>query len=370
MTKTNRRKFIKGAAVGGTVAAASTLAAPAIAQTSPELKWRLASSFPKSLDTIYGGAETFSKYVAEMTDNKFQVQVFAAGEIVPGLAVADNVSNGTVEVGHTASYYYWGKEPTFAFGTAVPFGLNLRMQNSWMYQQGGIDLLNEFYKKFNIFALPAGNTGAQMGGWFRKEINSVDDMKGLKMRIGGFGGAVISKLGSVPQQIAGGEIYAALEKGTIDACEWVGPYDDEKLGFNKVAKFYYYPGWWEGQAMISNFINLEKWNSLPKNYQAIVKAACHAANETMMAKYDGVNGTALIKLINSGVQLKPFSEAVLDACFEAANKTFDEISAKSADFKKVYEAMKAVRGDGYLWNQISENTFDTYMMIQKNKKAI
>jgi TRAP-type mannitol/chloroaromatic compound transport system substrate-binding protein len=370
MSNFNRRKIIKGATIGGAAVAASTLASPAIAQSAPELKWRLASSFPKSLDTIFGAAEIFSKAVAEMTDNKFQIQVFAGGELVPGLAVADNVSNGTIEIGHTSSYYYWGKEPTFAFGTAVPFGLNQRMQNSWMYEQGGIDLMNEFYKKYNIFGLPAGNTGAQMGGWFRKEINVAEDMKGLKMRIGGFGGAVISKLGSVPQQIAGGEIYAALEKGTIDACEWVGPYDDEKLGFNKVAKFYYYPGWWEGQAMLHNFINLEKWNSLPKTYQAVIRAASQVADQRMMAKYDAVNGPALLKLLGAGTQLKPFSEAVLDACFDAANATYVEMSAKSADFKKVYDAMKAVRSDGYLWNQISENTFDTYMMIQKNKNKI
>jgi TRAP-type mannitol/chloroaromatic compound transport system substrate-binding protein len=369
MSNVNRRKFVKGAAMGG-VAAAATIASPAIAQTSPELKWRLASSFPKSLDTIFSAAEIFAKIVGEMTDNKFQVQVFAAGEIVPGLAVGDAVTNGTVEIGHTASYYYWGKDPTFAFGTAVPFGLNYRMQNAWMYELGGIDMLNDFYKKFNIYALPAGNTGAQMGGWFRKEINTVEDMKGLKMRIGGFGGAVISKVGSVPQQIAGGEIYAALEKGTIDATEWVGPYDDEKLGFYKVAKFYYYPGWWEGQAMLHNFINLEKWNALPKSYQAVVRAASHVADQRMMAKYDAVNPAALLKLLGVGTQLKPFSEAVLDACFKAAGDVYADITAKNADFKKVYDAMTKVRGEGYLWNQISENTFDTYMMIQKNKKTI
>jgi TRAP-type mannitol/chloroaromatic compound transport system substrate-binding protein len=239
-----------------------------------------------------------------------------------------------------------------------------------MYEAGGLDLFNEFFQKYKIYGLPAGNTGAQMGGWFRKEINTPDDLKGLKFRVAGFAGAVLSKLGTVPQQIAGGDIYPALEKGTIDATEWVGPYDDEKLGFYKVAKYYYYPGWWEGQAMLHYFINIDKWNELPKHYQGIVKTAAQAVNGLVMARYDTLNAGALKRLVGSGAQLRPFSEAVLDACFTAANQTYDEISAKNSDFKKVYEAMKTVRGDGYLWFQVSENTFDTYMMIQQRKKKI
>src|SRR5207237_6643954 len=250
-----RRQFLRAAGVG---LAATVIAKPAIAQSMPELKWRCTASWPKSLDTIYGTVERFAKAVAEVTDNKFQIQTFAAGEIVPGLQVVDAVSNGTVEMGHTASYYYVGKDPTFAFGTAVPFGLNNRMQNAWQHFGGGLDLMNDFYKKANIFALPCGNTGCQMGGWFRKEIKTQEDFNGLKRRIGGYAGRVLTKLGLVPQQLAGGDIYPALEKGTLDACEWVGPYDDEKLGFNKVAQFYYYPGWWEGGAMLHNFINIDK----------------------------------------------------------------------------------------------------------------
>src|ERR1044072_6994443 len=233
-----RREFLKTAGAG---AAATAIAAPAIAQSMPETKWRLTSSFPKSLDTIFGASEVFAKAVAEATDNKFQIQVFAAGEIVPGLQAADAVSTGTVEMCHTASYYYVGKDPTYAFGTAVPFGLNSRMQTAWQYFGGGMELMNDFYKKFNIYGIPAGNTGAPMGGWFRKEIKEVSDINGLTFRIGGFAGRVISKLGVVPQQIAGGDIYPALEKGTLDACEWVGPYDDEKLGFHKVAKYMDFP---------------------------------------------------------------------------------------------------------------------------------
>ena len=257
-----RRDFIKvtGAGVAGT----AIMAAPAIAQSMPEIKWRMPTSWPKSLDTLYGGAEMMAKVVAEATDNKFQIQPFAGGEIVPGLQVLDAVQNGTVEIGHTASYYYFGKDPTFAFGSSVPFGPNMRINQAWYMLGGGKEVLNEFYKNYNCISLLAGNTGCQMGGWFRKEINTVDDIKGLKMRIGGFAGRVMQKLGVVPQQIAGGDIYPALEKGPIDAAEWVGPYDDEKLGFYKVAPHYYYPGWWEGGPMLLSFVNLEKWNALPK----------------------------------------------------------------------------------------------------------
>jgi len=256
-----RRDFLKVSATGA--AAAAAVASPAIAQSSPEIKWRMTSSFPKSLDTIYGGAMEFAKAVAEMTDNKFQIQVFAAGEIVPGLQALDATSNGTVEMSHTVSYYYVGKDPTFAIYSSVPFGLNARMQNSWWYQGGGQELGNEFFKKFGVIAFPCGNTGTQMGGWFRKEIKTVADLSGLKFRIGGIAGQVLQKVGVVPQQLAGGDIYPALEKGTIDAAEWVGPYDDEKLGFQKVAKYYYYPGFWEGGPTVHAYCNLEKWNSLP-----------------------------------------------------------------------------------------------------------
>ena len=371
MTNVNRRRFLKTAGAGGVgAAAAAAIASPAIAQSAPELKWRLTSSFPKALDTIFGAAEVFAKAVAEATDNKFQITVFAGGEIVPPLQAADAVTNGTVEMCHTASYYYWGKDPTFAFGTAVPFGLNARMQNAWNYEGGAIDLLNKFYAKHKIVAFPAGNTGAQMGGWYRKEINTPNDLKGLKMRIGGFAGNVLTKLGVVPQQIAGGEIYPSLEKGTIDAAEWVGPYDDERLGFHKVAKYYYYPGWWEGGAMLHVFTNADMWNKLPKNYQAIVRSAAALANTVMMAKYDVLNPPALRRIVGSGTQLRPFSEPVLDACFGAANEVFGENAAKNADFKAVYEHMKAFRADAYLWQQFSENVYDSYMMHLQRKKAL
>ncbi|WP_188517686.1 TRAP transporter substrate-binding protein [Alsobacter metallidurans] len=359
-----RRKFIAAAGAG---LAATAVAAPAIAQSTPDVRWRLTSSFPKSLDTIYGAAEVFAKLVAEATDNKFQIQVFAAGEIVPGLQAADAIQNGTVECCHTAPYYYVGKDPTFAFGTAVPFGLNSRQQNAWFYHGGGMELLNDFFKKYNIVSLPGGNTGTQMGGWFRKEIKTPADLNGLKMRIGGLAGRVIQKLGAVPQQIAGGDIYPALEKGTIDAAEWVGPYDDEKLGFNKVAPYYYYPGWWEGGAALHFFINTEAWAKLPKNYQAIVTAAAGYANVDMQAKYDARNPAAVRRLVQSGAQLRPFSPDIMEACQKASVELYAEISKDNADFKKIHDAYMAFRNDEYLWFQISEFTYDSYMIRSRAK---
>src|SRR5919204_4971731 len=359
-----RREFLK---VAGAGVGAAAIAKPALAQSAPDLKWRLTSSFPKSLDTLYGAAEVFAKAVAEATDNKFQIQVFAAGEIVPGLQAADAVTNGTVEMCHTASYYYVGKDPTFALPCAVPFGLNARMQNAWMYFGGGLDLMNEFYKKYNIYALPAGNTGCQMGGWFRKEIKEPSDFNGLKMRVGGYAGRVLQKLGCVPQQLAGGDIYPALEKGTIDAAEWVGPYDDEKLGFYKVAPYYYYPGWWEGGTANHFMINLAKWNELPKAYQGVVAAAAGLANIEETARYDARNPAALKRLIAAGTQLRPFPQAVMEACLKASNEVNVETAASNADYKKVLDSMQAFRNDEYLWWQVAEYTFDGFMIRTRTR---
>jgi TRAP-type mannitol/chloroaromatic compound transport system substrate-binding protein len=353
-----RRTFIQTAGVG---LAASTVAAPAIAQTMPEIKWRCASSFPKSLDTIYGAAEIVSKRVAAITDNKFQIRVFAGGEIVPGLQVLDAVKDGTVECGHTVSYYYVGKDPTLAFGTALPFGPNYRQMNAWMYYGGGLELFREFMKEYNIHTIPAGNTGTQMGGWFRKEINVVQDLNGLKMRIGGFAGQVLTKLGVVPQQIAGGDIYPALEKGTIDATEWIGPYDDEKLGFQKVAKYYYYPGWWEGGPMLEFYVNMQQWESLPKVYQEALEAACAEANVLTMAKYDALNPAALKRLVAGGAVLKPWPQDVMVACYKAAAELYAETSAKNPKFKKLYDSWKAFLDDQHLWFRVAEYRHDSFM---------
>lgn len=340
-------------------------ASPAVIEAQPKVTWRCTSSFPKALDTIYGAAETTADFIRDATDGKFDIQVFAGGEIVPGLQAANAAADGTVEMAHTASYYYWGKDPTYALGTAIPFGLNARLQNAWFYHGGGQELMNEFYAGQGLIGFPCGNTGSQMGGWFRKEINSVADLQGLKMRIGGMGGKIIAKLGVVPQQIAGGDIYPSLEKGTIDAAEWVGPYDDEKLGFNKVAQYYYYPGWWEGGPVLHNLINLEKYNALPKSYQTILDMASRAANSDMLANYDSKNPAALKRLVKGGAQLRPFSQEILEASYEAAKSTYAEISEENAVFKKIYEHQLAFKKDAYQWMQFSEYTFDTFMMIQQ-----
>ena len=360
MARMTRRRFIKNAGVAGATAAA--IASPAIAQSSPTIKWRLTASWPKSLDALYGSAEHFARSVAEATDNKFVMQVFAAGEIVPALQATDAVSSGTVEACHTAPYYSWGKDPTFALACAVPFGLNGRMQNAWWREGGGEQLINAFYAKHNIVGFLSGNTMAQMGGWFRREINTPDDLKGIKMRIAGFAGAVMAKVGVVPQQIAGGDIYPALEKGTVDAAEWVGPYDDEKLGFYKVARFYYYPGWWEGGTMLHVHINKAKWESLPKEYQAMLQAACAEAYIWMVAKYDALNPAALKRLLAGGTILSPFPNDVMAASYKASEENYREVASKNAKFRKVYEPWLKFRDEQVQWFSIAEGRFDSFMV--------
>jgi len=369
MSQVSRRKFIKAAGAGGLGVAATAVAAPAIAQSMPEIKWRQTTSWPKSLDTLYGGAEQIAARVAALTDNKFQIQTFAGGEIVPGLQVLDAVQAGTVECGHTALYYYFGKDDAFVFGSALPFGMNSRMQNAWLIHGGGQALLNEFLKGYNSYFMSGGNTHAQMGGWFRKPITKVDDMKGLKFRLGGFAGKIMQRVGVVPQQIAGGDIYPALEKGTIDGAEWVGPYDDEKLGFYKVAKFYHYPGWWEPSSTTGFIANLEKWNGLPKLYREALTSACQEATNWVQAKYDASNAAALKRLASQGTVLQPFSPEVMDACYKAAQELYAELNQKNPAFKKLYESYKAFMDDGYLWHQVAHSTMDSYMIRYRNQKT-
>jgi TRAP-type mannitol/chloroaromatic compound transport system substrate-binding protein len=356
-----RRQLLTGSAALGAAAATTTLAMPAIAQTAPEIRWRLASSFPRSLDTIWGAGEQVAKRVAALTDNKFQIRAFPAGELVPGLQVADAVQNGTVECAHTASYYFVGKDPTFAFDATMPFGLNTRQMNAWMHQGGGREALRPFFESYNIVSIPAGNTGAQMGGWFRKEIKSVADLNGLKMRIAGIAGNVMQKLGVVPQQIAGGDIYPALEKGTVDAAEWIGPYDDEKLGFNRVAPFYYFPGWWEGCLNLSLYVNKAKYDELPPLYREVLESACRDATMESLAKYDVQNPAALRRLIAAGTQLRPFPREVMAASYKAAFDLYDELAEKNDTFRKVYESWRAFRDTQYGWFRVAENSFDQFV---------
>ncbi|MBV9189049.1 MAG: TRAP transporter substrate-binding protein [Betaproteobacteria bacterium] len=357
-----RRSFLKKAAAG---VAATTVAAPAIAQSQATVTWRCATSWPKSLDTLYGGPDLVGKRVAEMTDGKFQIRVFAAGEVVPALQVLDAVQAGTVECGHSAPYYYFGKDPAFAFGTSLCFGPNARQNHSWWMFGGGREAMAPLYKDYNIVAFLAGQTNCQMGGWWRKEIKSLADMKGVKMRIGGMAGLTLQKLGVVPQQLGAPDIYPALEKGTIDSAEWVGPYDDEKLGFNKVAKYYYYPGFWEGGPMTQMFVNDKKYAELPKAFQSALEVACHEACLWMAAKYDAQNPPALRRLVASGTQLRPFPRSVMEAAEKASYEVYDEMSAKSPHFKRIYGEWKKFRDEQFLWFRVAEQTYDNYCFSSK-----
>ena len=357
-----RRSFIRKTGLAGVLAAG---VAPAIVNAQASIRWRLASSFPKSLDTIFGAAEVFAKKVSDMTGGKFQISTHAAGELMPAFGVVDGVQNGTVEVAHTAPYYFFGKDPVFALGCAIPFGLNSRQMTAWMYEGNGLKLMREFYAKYNIVNFPAGNTGAQMGGFFRKEIKSLADIKGLKFRIGGFGGKVIERIGGVPQNIPGGEIYQALEKGTIDAAEWVGPYDDLKLGLYKVAPNYAYPGWWEGGPQLDVFINNKAYDSLSAENKAIVEGAAAYAHIEMQAKYDGKNPTALKQLVGSGTKVLPFPKDVMDLAFKESMALYADISAKNPNWKKVYDDMAVFRRDQNLWFRFTEARVDSFMQAQK-----
>lgn len=342
--------------------AANTASATAAQSDLPNVEWQMATSWPVSLDTIFGGAEVFAQRVSAMTGGKFVISPRAAGELAPGTQVLDVVSEGAVQCGHTASYYYVGKSPVTAFGTSLPFGLTAQQQNAWLYEGGGLELLQEFYaRQFNVIQFPAGNTGAQMGGWFRKEINSVADLQGLKMRIPGLGGQVMAKLGVTVQVLAGGEIFAALETGAVDAAEWVGPYDDEKLGLNTVAEFYYYPGWWEPGPTLEVQINLDEWNKLPPTYQEIIKTAAFEANMIMLARYDSRNNEALQRLVDGGAKLRGYSEEILAAAAAAAEELYSEFSASNPDFKTIYDQWNAFRTRVRSWNNINEGSFNAFV---------
>ena len=359
-----RREILAG---GGLAAGAGLVAAPAIAQSAPSVRWRLTSSFPKQLDTIYGTAQTLAKYVSEATDGQFQIQTFSAGEIVGGLQALDVVQNGAVECCHTPVYFYTGRDAAFGLGTGIPFGLNARHQHAWWHFGGGDRILGEVFARYNTVGFACGNSGTQMGGFFRKELNSPADLQGLKFRIGGLGGQVLAKLGVVPQQIAAGDVYPALERGTLDAAEFVGPYDDEKLGFAKVAKYYYAPGWWEGGALLHLMINQQKWSELPKTYQAILTQACEAAHNWMLAKYDAVNPPALRRMIASGTELRVFPQSIMEASLKAANELYGELSEKSPDFKKGYDSLVAYRAEVLPWWQLNEYNFDSFMVRTRGK---
>ena len=355
----DRRKFLEAAGLGLAGAAGAGVVH---AQSQQDIRWRCASSFPKSLETLYGGAEHVCKRVAAATNDHFQIQLFGPGEIVPGLQVLDAVQNETVECGETATTFYVGKDPTFAFDTALPFGLSARHQNAWMYHGGGLELTREFLRDYSVVNFPCGNTGTQMGGWFRKEVRTLNDLKGLKMRIAGLGGTIIARLGVVPQQIAGPDIYPALEKGTLDAVEFSGPHDDEKLGFYKIARHYYYPSWWEYSAQVTFMVNLRHWESLPRDYQAILEAACAEANVWMMSKYDALNPPALRRLVAAGAVLHSFPREIMEASHQAAFDYYEEVAATNPRFRKIYEPWMKFRTEEFLWFRVAENTMDNFLL--------
>jgi len=348
-----RRDLLTTGALGGALFACGTSTSPGgeapAVHTGKRIRWRLASSFPRSLDTIYGAAEVMAERVKAMTDGQFDIRCYPAGELVPGLAVMDAVQQGTVPIGQTASYYYIGKNPALAFDTCVPFGLTSRQQSAWLLEGGGLDLVNELFADFGIVTFPGGNTGVQMGGWFKPEVNGLADLKGLKMRIPGMGGKVMEALGVSTQTIAGGEIFPALERGAIDATDWVGPYDDEKLGFHKVAKNYYFPGWWEPGPSLSFYVGKAAWDGLPANYQAVLRTACHEAGMVMQMRYDAKNPPALRRILEAGVTTRAFPDDLMNGARDAAQQMLEDDAAKDPAYRKILDHWSAFRKDSFAW---------------------
>ena len=359
-----RRDFLKTGAVG---AAAAGLSLSARAEL-PALKWRMASSFPKSLDTIYGAAGTLANRVAELTEGRFEIRVFAGGELVPAFGVLDAVQQSTVESGHTASYYYYGKDKALALDTTCPFGLNSRQLSGWTFYGGGLELMRSLFAPYNIVNFPGGSTGAQMGGWFRKEIKSLADLQGLKIRIPGFGAEIFSRMGAVPQSLPGGEIYPALERGAIDAAEWTVPYDDEKLGFYKVAKYYYYPGWWETGAQLAFYVNETQWDALPRPYQAAFEVAAQEAHLLMLAAYDAKNPPALQRLLQNGAELRRFPDDVLLEAYATAQRIYQEESGKNPTFKQIFDSMLAFQQSADAWWGMAEASMANFMQAVRRRK--
>jgi TRAP-type mannitol/chloroaromatic compound transport system substrate-binding protein len=361
----DRRTFIGRAALAaGATAGAAGLAAcdgpgaggPAV-RTQENVQWRLASSFPRGLDALYGSAERLAEKLEQLTEGRFRIRPYAAGELVPALQVLDAAQQGTVQVGHSAGYYYTGKNEALAFDTGVPFGLTSRQQTAWLYEGGGQELMRELYSDFGIIPFPAGNTGAQMGGWFKREIRTVGDLRGLKMRIPGMGASVMDRLGVTVQVLGGPEIYPALERGAIDATEWVGPYDDEKLGLHRAARFYYYPGWWEPGPSMSFMVNRRAWDALPGAYQqAFEVAAAYAAIGTQ-AIYDVQNPLALQRLVGGGTQLRRFSDEIMNACAASTRDLLEQQAGRSAGYRKVYDAYLAFRENSFRWFGTAEAAY-------------
>ncbi len=367
----DRRGFVTKAAAGITATGLATACGPALeeggtiegapaVQTTQRVLWRLASSYPRNIDTIWGAGQVLAQEVSDLTDGRFQIRVYPAGELVPALQVMDAVQQNTVQCCHTASYYFTGKNPVLAFDACVPFGLTPRQQSAWLFQGGGLEQMQGAYADFGIINFPSGNTGAQMGGWFRREVETTDDLRGLKMRIPGLGGQVMDRMGVAVQNIAGGEVYPALERGAIDAAEWVGPHDDERLGLHQAANFYYYPGWWEPGPGMSCLVNLGAWNALPSGYQAAFRIACKAAHSELQTAYDAKNPPALRRLLAGGVQLRKFSPELMALAQTTSEAIMEENASGDAMYREVYEGWKRFKEESFQWFGTSELAYAQY----------
>lgn len=351
-----RRDFIKTAGIGTTLGVLGT-AAPAFAQEKT-INWKMVTTWPKNFPGLGTGAEFLAALVKEMSGGRIEVKVYGAGELVPAFESFDTVSRGTAEMGHGAAYYWKGKSEAAQFFAAVPFGLTAQEMNSWLYHGGGMDLWKEVYAEFGLVPTAAGNTGVQMGGWFNKEINSLNDLKGLKMRIPGLGGEVLKRAGGTPVSLPGGEIFTSLQSGAIDATEWVGPYNDLAFGLYQAAKYYYYPGWHEPGTTLECFINRKAFEALPKDLQSIVLNACRVANQDMLADFTARNNDALQTLVNEHhVQLKRFPDDVLKRLKELSDEVVAEVAKKDPISKKVYESFIKFRQQAVAWHDISERAY-------------
>lgn len=328
------------------------------AEPAKVYEWKMVTTWPPNFPIFQEGIEHLSKDIEQMSNGRLKIQVFAGGELVPPLQTFDAVSQGTVQMGHGASYYWAGKVPAAQFMAAVPFGMTAKGVNAWFYSGGGIELWNEIYDPFGVVAFPAGNTGVQMGGWFNKKIESVEDLKGLKMRIPGLGGKVLAKAGGTPVLMAGGEIYTALERGTIDATEWVGPFHDERLGLYRAAKYYYYPGWHEPGTALELIVNKQAWSELPADLQKIIEIAARASNQWMYSEFEGRNLTALRKLkTENNVEVIEYPADVLKELKRLTTEALKEEAEKDPTFKKVYEAYSKFQADNDAWSDLSDNPY-------------
>jgi len=355
------RRALGGAAAAAAPVALASLASPAVPQAAmPEGRRRAPSSFPRVFDVLYGTLERISARVSQLTEGKFRIQVFPAGEIVGGLQVLDAVQAGTMEAGHTASYYYIGKDNAFAPFTAMCFGLNTRQMTSWFRFGGGNELANELFRDYNIHGIPAGDTGAQMGGWFRNEITTVEQLRGLKFRITGLAGQLFTRLGAAPTLIAPAEIYPALERGLIDAAEFVGPHDDERANYVRVARFYYAPGFWEPGARLHFMSNTRAYNALPDLYKHALDVACAEADSDMVARYDHLNPLALRRLVGAGAQLRFWPRPIMEAAWRANEAMNADLAAQNPRFARIMQSYLAFRASQFDWFRVAENSYDNF----------